>query len=142
MASYLEFGAMLLAVVALCVSYLFWRTSEKAIRATTFDQKHKIYSDAEGFVGAWIREGCPDLELLLELVDAWGRSQFLCREEVTRHLRSLWTDAVRATELSEIMASRVDGDRPKAVKEFHELFRAHADYDRLRSVFMRDLEIR
>lgn len=138
---YVSVGALLVAVVALCVSYLSWRTSEKAIRASTFDQRFQIYLDAEQFIGAWMRDARPDMGMLPKLVKAWTRSHFLCSEQVTQYLRKLWVDAVKASEMNEIMAGRAEGDRPKAVKEFHALLGEHAEYKQLRTKFMPDLKL-
>ena len=101
----------------------------------------RLYSDAEAFIGVWMRDARPDMEKLPLLVGAWTRSHFLCRGEVTQYLRTLWTDAVRADELNELMSGNAEGDRPKAVKEFYELLKAHANYERLRGKFMPDLKI-
>jgi hypothetical protein len=39
------------------------------------------------------------------------------------------------------MSGEVKGDRSKAVKEFHDLLRAHANYEQLRGKFMPDLKV-
>lgn len=143
MESYVNIGALVIAVVALCVSYLSWRTSEKAVRASTFDRRYEVYSDAESFIGTWMRDAVPDMGLLPTLIGAWTRSHFLCREEVTDYLRKLWKDAVRANYLRGIMSGEVEGqDRQAAVKEFHALLKLHADYAQLRNKFMADLKIK
>lgn len=141
MGIYLNIGAILIAAIALIVSYLSWRTSEKAVRASTFNRRFEIYLDAQAFIDAWMRHARPDMEKLPTLVGAWSRSHFLCREEVTQYLRSLWVDAVKAAELDMVVSNEMEGDRPEAVKEVYRLLRTHADYDQLRQKFMRDLKV-
>ena len=93
MEPYISVGAIVIAAIALWVSHRSWRTSEKAIRASTFDHRYEVYSDAEAFIGAWMRDARPDLGKLPTLIGAWTRSHFLCRDEVTKYLRKLWEDA-------------------------------------------------
>lgn len=88
-----------------------------------------------------MRDGHPNLGELGTLVGAWSRSHFVCREEVTRYLRKLWLDAVRADYLHKVIEGKVKGDHEKAVDEFYELLREHADFDKLRKIFMNDLRV-
>ena len=108
---------------------------------STFDRRYEIYSDAEEFLGEWIKYGRPDPGTLLLIIRAWNRSHFLSRPEVTDYLHTLWKDALRANHLDQIIAGEVDGDRDKAVKEFYELFRKHVDYEKLREVMTPDLRV-
>lgn len=134
-------AAAIIAALALAVSYLSWRASVQAVAASTFDRRYEIYADAERFISAWMRDARPDLSLLSVLVGAWSRSHFLCSKEVTTYLRKVWLDSIRASQLERVMAGAEKGDHGRAVEEFHDLLREHADFDRLRAKFMHDLKI-
>jgi hypothetical protein len=60
---------------------------------------------------------------------------------VTQYLRKVWLDAVKADYLNKVISGEVAGDRAKAVDEFHTLLKQHADYDKLREIFMPDLKV-
>ena len=133
--------AVFIAALALIVAYLSWRASVQAVTATAYDRRYEIYADAEKFLSAWMRDARPDMDLLPLLVGAWSRSHFLCRQEVTDYLRKLWLDAVTATRMHGIMAGEEEGNHAEAVKKKRALFVEHADYAKLRNVFMPDLRV-
>ena len=134
-------GSFVLAVLALFVSVRSWQAADQSARAAIYAQRFEIYSDAEAFISAWMRDGTPDLSLLSRLVGAWSRSHFLSRAEVTAYLRELWTNAVDASYARKIMQDKAKGDYGSAAEKEHNLLMKHADFDRLREVFMHDLKV-
>ena len=142
MESYIDLAAALMAALALGVSFLAWRASMLAVRATTFDRRFEIYKDAESFIAAWTRDSSPDMSRLSVLVGAWSRSQFLCSDEVTSYLKQVWDDAVSAAVLRKVMSGELPGDHGQAAEESHALLREHADFVLLRATFMPDLRVR
>ena len=141
MDAFLNIFALLIAGLALWVSYLSWRASLLAVRATTFDRRYEVYADAERFLTAWMREGRPDMSLLSVLVGAWSRSHFLCDERVTKYLRKLWLDAVSADYHDKVIREQITGDYQQSVKVMHDLMVEHSDFDKLRDNFMSDLKV-
>ena len=142
METFVNVLALVVAALALAVSWLSWRASLLGIRASTYDRTYEIYADAERFHGPWMRDARPDMSMLPTLIGAWSRSHFLCSEEVTAYLRKLWLDAIRAEHLSKVIAGEYPGDHGAAVKEEYELLRQHVDFERLRVLFMPDLRVR
>lgn len=138
-------GTLFIAAVALVVSILSWRASERAseraIRASIYDRRFEVYLDAERFISGWMREARPDMSLLGPLIGAWTRSHFLFEKEVTQYLRKLWLDAVDANYQSKVAAGEAPGDHGEAINKVHELLMAHADHEQLRGKFMSDLRI-
>lgn len=141
MEKYINVVAVLVAALALFVSYLSLRAAMLGVRASTFDRRYEIYADAEKFLGTWMRDGHPDMDKLGLIVGAWSRSHFLCRREVTSYLKKVWHDAVRAAYLRQVMKGEVEGDHGKAVDEFHALLQYHVGFDRLRTIFVPDLGV-
>jgi hypothetical protein len=137
----MEAVAAVISLFALAVSFLSWRAAVQSISASAFDRRFEIYSDAERFIGAWMRDAHPDLGLLPTLVGAWTRSHFLCSDEVTTDLRKLWLDAVNADMDHKVIAGEVQGDRDRAIERRTALMLEHADYERLRAKFMHDLKV-
>lgn len=133
--------AILTGLTALGVSLLSWHASVQANRASIFDQRFAVYSDAEEFIGFWLRDGHPNLEELRLLVGAWNRSHFLFDKPVTRDLRKLWTDAVECDYARKVMAGQAQGDHAAAVQKVYELTLKHTDLDRLRATFLPHLKI-
>lgn len=133
---------ILIALAALVVSVLSLRASSQTVRATVFDRRFDIYADAEKFIAAWGRDGYPDIQTELRtLVGAWTRSHFICHPSTTQYLRKLWLDGIEANKLRAVIAGELPGDHAEAVRKYYELLRLHADYDKLREVFMKDLRI-
>jgi len=141
MDGYANAAAVIVSAIALYVSYLSWRTSVQSVRAATFDQRYQVYSDAETFLGAWIRDAHPDMTKLNVIVGAWRRSHFLCSDEVTRYLRKVWLDAVKADYSHKVIAGEAEGDRKHALKETQDLLVEHLDFEKLRRVFTPDLKV-
>lgn len=131
----------IVAIAAFAVSFASWRASERSVKAAIFEHRYSIYEDAETFLSAWLRHGRPDMALLGQLVGAWSRSHFVCRPEVTAYLRKLWLDAVNADYLAKVISGEVEGDHNVAVEKKYDLIREHADFDKLRGVFLPDLKV-
>lgn len=134
-------AAVGISALALFVSYLSWHASMLSVRAATFDQRFEIYTHAERFLATWIRDARPDLGQLGLITGAWSRSHFLCDESVTRYLRKVWVDGVRANYLHRVMTGEIEGNHQQAVEEFHKLLSEHTTYDTLRATFMDDLKV-
>ena len=106
------------------------------------NRRYEVYADAEKFISAWIRDGRPDLNEIATLVGAWSRSQFLFDEKVTVYLRKVWIDAVKADQAQEIISRQVNGDRKEAIETSQALLLEHANYDKLRTVFLENLNVK
>ena len=138
---YLDIAAIIIAGIALAISFMSWRAAKQSTRAAIHDRRYEIYEAAERFISIWLREGQPDLDALGPLVGAWIKSHFLCRKEVTRYLRQLWLDAVQADKMTLVAKGEVPGDRQKAIEQKWELINKYSDYEGLREVFMDDLRV-
>ena len=141
MESYIDLGAIIVAVLALAVSVLAWRAAMLAGRAAAFERRFEIYRDAETFITAWQRDGSPDMAKLPLIVSAWSRSQFLCSETATSYLKTVWDDAASAAVLRKVVTGELPGDQGEAVIDLHALTSEHADLVLLRAAFMDDLKI-
>ena len=141
MESYIDLGAIIVAVLALAVSVLAWRAAMLAGRAATFERRYEIYRDAETFITTWQRNRSPDMTKLPLIVDACSRSQFLCSEKATNYLKSVWDDAASAAVLRKVVTGELPGDQGEAVIELHALTSEHADLVLLHAAFMEDLKI-
>lgn len=130
-----------LSALALMVAILSWLTAARANRAATFTQRFELYRDVEKFIGAWMRDARPDLTMLHLVSDAWNRSHFLFRADVTRHLRTLWVDAVDADLAARVVNGEIPGDRPTAIDRKYRLLKHHGDYDRLRAIFLPEMKL-
>jgi hypothetical protein len=53
----------------------------------------------------------------------------------------LWKDAVTADDREKVISGAFPGDRAKAIDESHALFKEHANFEKLREIFMRDLKV-
>lgn len=134
--------AIAISAFALIVAVLSWRASIQATRAAIYERRYEVYADAEKFISAWLRDGRPDMDELRTLVGAWSRSHFLFDEKVTVYLRKIWTDAVDADYANKVIAKKAQGDRSNAIEKASALHLEHADYDKLRAVFMDKLKVK
>ncbi len=106
----------LVAVAALGVSVLSWRAAERSARATIYEERYRIFEDADRFIATWSILGRPDLDLLPPLVRAWNRSHFLCRPEVTEYLHKLHMAAIAAHQNGRIADGLVPGKQAEALE--------------------------
>ena len=131
-----------ISVCALVVAIMSWRASIQSIRASIYDRRYEVYADAEKFIGNWIMHARPDMDELSTLMGAQSRSHFLFDEKITTYLLKVWLDAVAADYSSQIVAKEIEGDRPKALEKKQALLLEHADFDKLREVFLEELNIK
>jgi hypothetical protein len=136
--------ALLVSVAAFAVSVLSWLASIHENRAVLFDRRFEVYRDAEAFIAAWQRHGRPDLALLGKLVDAWNRSHFLFEADVTKFLREVWLDAVKADYCNKVFAGEAvaNAEETAAVPaKMLELNTKYLDSERLRDAFLPHLKV-
>jgi len=136
-----DLWALIFSIIALGLSYFSWRTSAEATRASIFDRRFDVYSDAEKFIAIWARDGKPDLDELQMLVGAWNRSQFLFDQNVTNYLRKIWKDAVKANFANKVISGDVEGDREQWMEISMKLFEENVDFDNLRATFYSKLNV-
>ena len=61
--------------------------------------------------------------------------EFLFSPTVTRYLRELWLDGVRANLAAQIALEHAQGDREAELEVIHNLTLKHTEYERLRLAF-------
>ena len=133
--------ALIVSCGALIVSIYSVKANVQSTRASLYDRRLEIYSEAEKFLGAWIRNARPDLTLLPSLVGAWGRSKFLFDQEITDYLRKIWLDAIEAEKSWQIIDDKTHGDRSEAIKVKYDLLTEHGELDNLRNKFLKHLKV-
>lgn len=108
--------AATIAVVSLVVSFLSWRSAQAQAKASIYAERFAVFTMTQEFLKPWFRDGRPDLAQLYLIVDAWQRSKFLFEPSVTKFLRQLWRDAVKAEYDWRIIGGELEGDRQKAIE--------------------------
>lgn len=125
-----------IALVALLVALFALHASWHATRAAIFDKRLEVYDKVAAFVGAWGRDGRPNLDNLRDVVRAWELSHFLFEPSVTDYIRALWIDALDADLSKRIAAGQANGDRQRAIQKSHDLLSKYVLEDNLKEIFL------
>lgn len=101
--------------------------SRTQAQAAVLPQRMAIYQDVRDFLGAWFRDGHPNLAQLPLLISAWERAHFVFGDETIQFIRTLWLDSVDADMAFRISIGDVQGDRQAAAQSTQRLMTKYFD---------------